>query len=376
MNSTSISALSICVGSMLLVTSCKKPNEFQPPPPPEVTVENPEVKDVVLYDTFPGLVEARESVTLVARVNGFLDEVHFQDGANVKAGDLLFTIEPEAYIAALNSSKAILAQAEAGLSLAKASLSRKEKAFESQAVSELDVLTAQADVQAAEAAVQAAASTVEGSELNLSYTKIIAPMDGLISRKFVSEGNLVGPGGLSELALLLSIKEANVYFSADERRLIPKLRLMEGDPERVRKILSKVKLVLADGDDYEVDGRIDYMDNTLDTQTGTLQVRAVYDNPDGILVQGMFAKVKIPKETENAILIPEIAVQRDMVGSFVYTLSAEDKVESVYIELGALYGQQRIVKEGLGRSDRVVTMGIQRVRPGVQVTISGSPKGE
>jgi RND family efflux transporter MFP subunit len=217
---------------------------------------------------------------------------------------------------------------------------------------------------------------VEGSELNLSYTKIIAPMDGLISRKFVSEGNLVGPGALSDLALLLSIKEANVYFSADERRLIPMLRLIEEDPERVRKMLSKVKLALADGDDYELDGQIDYMDNTFDTQTGTIQVRAVYDNPDGILVQGMFANVKIPNETENAMLIPEIAVQRDMVGSFVYTLSAEDKVESVYIELGALYGQQRIVKEGLGRSDRVVTMGIQRIRPGAQVTISGSPKGE
>ncbi|MDF3129649.1 efflux RND transporter periplasmic adaptor subunit [Kiritimatiellaeota bacterium B1221] len=372
---STFSVLSFLFVSFLSV-SCRKPNEFQPPPPPQVTVENPEVKDVVLYDTFPGLVDARESVTLVARVNGFLEEVHFDDGAKVQEGDLLFTIEQEGYLASLNAAKATLAQAEAGLSLAQASLSRKEKAYESQAVSELDVLTAKADVQGAEAAVQAAASAVEGAELNLSYTKIVAPMSGIISRKYVSEGNLVGPGAVTELALLLSIDKANVYFSADERRLIPKLRMMEDYPQKGGKFLSAVKLALSDGQDYDLEGKIDYMDNSLDTQTGTLKVRAVFENPEGFLVQGMFAKVKIPKDNKGAILIPEIAVQRDMVGSFVYTLTAEDKVESVYVKLGALYGQQRIIQEGLGKSDRVVTRGIQRVRPGASVTVSGSPKGE
>lgn len=376
MKSISISSFSFCFSAVLLVASCRKPNEFQPPPPPEVTVENPEIRDVTLYEIFPGRVEARESITLVARVNGFLEGVHFDAGSMVKAGDLLFTIEQEGYIAAVNAAKATLAQAEAGLSLAQASLSRKENAFKAQAVSELDVLTAKADVQAAEAAVKAAAAQVEGAELNLSYTKISAPMNGVISREFVSEGNLVGPGAVSELALLLSIDQANVYFSADERRLLPKLRDRESNPERVAEGLSAVKLVMADGTDYPLEGKVDYVGNNLDTLTGTLQVRAVYDNPNGFLIQGMFAKVKVPKQREGVMLIPEIAIQRDLVGSYVYTLTAEDKVESTYIELGEMYGQQRIINQGLDKNARVVIKGIQRVRPGANVSVSGSAKGE
>lgn len=372
----SISLALFLVVGLLQLTACRKPNEFQPPPPPEVTVQNPELKDVVLYETFPGRVEARESITLVARVNGFLQEVHFEAGSKVKAGDLLFTIEQEAYIAAVNAAKATLAQAKAGLSLSQASLSRKEQAFKAQAVSELDVLTAQADVQAAEALVQVASAQLEAAELNLSYTKIPAPMDGVISRKFVSEGNLVGPGAVSQLALLLSIEQANVYFSADERRLLPKLRDRESNPDRVAKSLSTVKLVMADGNDYPLEGKVDYVGNNLDTLTGTLQVRAVYDNPNGFLIQGMFAKVKVPKQREGAMLIPEIAIQRDLLGTYVYTLTAEDKVESTYIALGEMYGQQRIVNGGLDKNARVVIKGIQRVRPGANVTVSGSAKGE
>ncbi|MGA0370152.1 MAG: efflux RND transporter periplasmic adaptor subunit, partial [Kiritimatiellia bacterium] len=260
------------VSMLSLSSGCRKPNEFQPPPPPEVTVQVPELKDVTLYETFPGRVEARETVTLVARVNGFLEKVHFEDGATVKAGDPLFTIEQEGYIAAVNAAKATLAQAEAGRSLAQASLSRKEKAYESQAVSELDVLTAQADLQAAEAAVQAAAAALESAELNLSYTEISAPMSGVISRKFVSEGNLVGPGAVAELALLLAVDQVNVYFSADERRLLPRLRDRMDMPERVDQILSAVKLELADGNEYGLEGRVDYVGNNLDVLTGTLPV--------------------------------------------------------------------------------------------------------
>lgn len=359
----------------LFSASCRKPNEFQPPPPPEVTAENPEVRDVVLYESFPGRVEARDSVVLVARVSGFLDKIHFEDGAWVKKGDLLFTIEQDNYQAALNAAKASLAQTKAGLSLAEASLSRKKKAFESQAVSELDVLTAEADVEAAEAAVQVAASSVERAELDLSYTEITAPMDGVMSASSVSEGNLVGPGAVSDLALLLSVQQANVFFSMDERRLLPKLRLLADNSATMKKNIPPVKLAMADGEDYPLEGTLDYIDNALDPNTGTLQVRALFENPDQLLIQGMFARVKIPVNLKDAMLVPEVAVQRDLVGSYVYTLTAEDSVESTYIQLGALMGEERIVRSGLEKSARVVTRGIQRVRPGVKVT-TGSPSVE
>ena len=218
------SAVLFSAGVLCFLSACKPPNEFQPPPPPVVSVENPVVKDVTLYDTFPGRVEARDSVTLTARVSGFLNEIHFADGAPVKKGQKLFTIEQEGYLAAVNAAKAYLAQAEAGLSLAKASLSRKQKAFESQAVSELDVLTAEADVQAAETSVKSAAAGLEQAELNLSYTVIMSPMDGVMSKREVSIGNLVGPGAVSDLAYLVSVDPANVYFSIDERRLLHKMR--------------------------------------------------------------------------------------------------------------------------------------------------------
>lgn len=365
----SLFSLMTAAAVILPFSGCRKPNEFQPPPPPEVTVQAPEVKDVTRYEVFSGRVEARDSVVLVARVGGFLDEIHFQDGASVSKGDLLFTIEPDAYLAAANAAKAALAQAEAGRSLAKASLSRKRKAFESQAVSELDVLTAEADVEAAEAAVKVAAASLEQAELNLSYTQIYAPLDGVISKSTVSEGNLVGPGGVTELALMVSADRANVLFNMDERRLLPRLRQLA--ESEARQKVPPVKLELADGAEYALEGELDYIGNTLDPLTGTLPVRAVFDNPNSILIQGMFARVKFPVQLPQAMLIPELAIQRDLVGSYVYTLSAENIVEAVYLELGPLLDGERVVKSGLDRSARVVVRGIQRVRPGVTVRVAG-----
>jgi RND family efflux transporter MFP subunit len=349
-----------------LFTGCAQQNEFQPPPPPQVTVSTPSVDDLTLYETFPGRVEARDSVRLVARVSGFLDEIHFEDGAAVKQGEVLFTIEPETYQAAVNAAKAQLAQSRAAESLAEASLSRKKRAFQTQAVSELDVLSAEADLEAAAAAVQASEARLEQAELNLSYTRITAPMDGVISKAALSPGNLVGPGGVAELALLVRVDVANVIFNVDERRLLPRLRTLAEQADPSPEHLPNVRLTLADGQAYPLQGRIEYMDNVIDESTGTLQVRAVFDNPDRLLFDGMFARVQIPVPMEDAMTVPETAIQRDLVGPFVYTLTGEGVVESTYIELGALTDGRRIVSSGLNRDDRVVVKGIQRVRPGVK----------
>ncbi len=359
-------------GSILIVAGCAKQNEFQPPPPPQVGVQPPVVENVTLYETFPGRVQAKDTVTIVARVAGYLEKIHFQDGAMVKKGETLFTIEQDAYMAALNATKAQLAQAKASKSLAEASLSRKKKAFEMQAVSELDILSAEADLEAAAAAVQAAEASVEAAELDLSYTVITAPMDGQISDSAVSLGNLVGPGGVTELALVVSVEKANVIFSMDERRLLPKMRMIAESSKQEVGVegLPPVRLSLADGELYALEGEVDFADNIVNAQTGTLEIRAVFDNPQKLLVDGMFARVGVPIPVEGAMMVPETSIQKDLVGSFVYTLDAESKVEATYIQVGALTEGRRIVTGGLDPGARVITSGIQRVRPGVKATVS------
>lgn len=352
----------------VLMFGCAKQNEFQPPPPPQVGVEAPLVEDVTLYETFPGRVQARDSVVIEARVSGFLEIIHFEDGADVKQGDLLFTIEQDGYQAALNAAKAQLAQAKAAQSLAEASLSRKKKAFQSQAVSELDVLSAEADVEAAAAAVQAAEASVESAALNLSYTTIAAPMSGVMSDASVSPGNLVGPGGVTNLALLVSADKANVLFSMDERRLLPKMRMLAETTGVGVKHLPSVNLSLADGEEYPLEGQVDFSDNVVNPQTGTLDVRAVFENPDRLLIDGMFARVEIPIPVSDAMMVPETAIQKDLVGSYVYTLDEENTVRVTYLEVGALTEGRRIVTAGLDPGAQVVTQGIQRVRPGIKVS--------
>lgn len=356
-------------GCVFLIAGCAKENVFQPPPPPQVGVAAPVVEDVTLYESFPGRVEARDTVAIVARASGYLEEIHFMDGAEVKKGDPLFTIEQDAYIAAMNATKAQLAQAEASKSLAEAGLSRKKKAFEMQAVSELDVLSAEADLEAADAAVQAAQAAVEAAELDFSYTVITAPMDGQISDASVSLGNLVGPGGVTDLALLVSVDKANVIFSMDERRLLPKMRMLAETGDVGVERLPPVRLTLADGKLYESEGKVDFVDNVVNVQTGTLEIRAVFENPRGFLVDGMFARIGVPIPISQAMMVPETAIQKDLVGSFVYTLNAESTVEATYIEVGALSEGRRIVTGGLSPDARVVINGIQRVRPGVKAAI-------
>jgi RND family efflux transporter MFP subunit len=331
----------------------------------------PTVQDVTLYEVFPGRVEARDSVRIVARVPGVLQDIHFEDGQEVKAGDALFTIEPDSYQAALKAAQAQLAQAKAGESLATASLMRKKKAFEVRAVSELDVLSAEADLEAAKAALDASEAAVAQAELNLSYTEITAPMDGVMSKASVSTGNLVGPGAVTELALLVRVDVANVVFSMDERRLLPKLRMLAEREDRRERVLPPVGLELADGQLYGLEGRLDYIDNVIDAATGTLQVRAVFENPDQLLVDGMFARVRIPVPVTAAMQVPETAILRDLVGPYVYILDGESKVEQAYVTLGPLMEGRRIIEGGLMKDARVVVKGIQQVRPGVAVTTDG-----
>lgn len=349
-----------------LLCSCTPKNEFVAPPPPPVTVATPLIQDVTVYQTFPGRVESVNAVDITARVSGFLEDAPFTEGQPVSKGDLLFTIEPDRYEAAVASAQATLAQAQAAQKLADASLQRKQKAFDAQAVSELDVLSAEAELQSAEAAIQTAEAGLITAELNLSYAHVLSPIDGWAGRHLVSQGNLVGVTGPTLLTTVVQLDPIYVYFNVAERALLPHLTTLTRTDDAPP--LPNVLLETANGERYSHSGQIDFADNALNRQTGTLSVRARFANPDSQLRPGLFGRILVPRQLDQAVIVPDRAIQKDMAGTYVLTLDTSNIVQTSYVTTGDRIDEFRIITEGLSGTERVVINGIQRARPGSPVS--------
>lgn len=365
MNKVAVAGLSVVV---FFVAGCGNKNKFQPPPPPSVTVQHPLSQDVTTYRSYAGRIEATDAVDIYARVQGFLESSDFKDGARVKKGQQLFSIEPEKYAAEVDTKKAQLAQAEATARINKTSYDRKRKAFETQAVSELDMLASEAEMQAADAAVLAARAALKSAELNFSYTKVVAPLTGRMTKGEMSVGSLVGASDSRLLARLVVESPVNVYFDVDERAVLPFLHAGTTDGGTGANF-PKVELELADGEIHPEVGTVDYINPEVDPGTGTLRIRATFANESVALLPGLFVKVRVPETVKGAILVPDVAVQRDMTGSFVYCVDAEGKVESRSVTTGVRADRLRIITDGLTAEDRVIVSGVQRARPGISVTV-------
>ena len=339
---------------------------------PMVVVQTPKVQDVENYYEFTGNAEAIEQVDIRARVAGFLTSVDFVDGADVNQGDLLFTIEPNSYQAKRDSAQAQLLSSQAELQRAQVDCERIEKAIRANAVSKQELTTKQADRDKANAQVMAASADLKNAELNLSYTRIVSPFAGRVSRRFVTPGNLVGAGEMTLLATIEKIQPLYIYFNISEDIL--SRDFPSYDPGKSEK--PRFQVGLGGQEDYPYEGFLDYIDNKVVQSTGTILVRGQIPNTDKKLLPGAFVRVRVPTGIKkDALLISEQAVNSDLGGKYVLAVDSNNIVQNRPIQLGQKVGDKIVVLSGLSRDDRYIISGLHMARPGSPVNpqMEGAP---
>ncbi len=361
-----------CISS---TSFAQQPGASQATPPPAVVIGKIEVQQVSNPMQFTARVEAIEAVDIRARVTGFLHSVTFKDGQVVKAGDTLFEIEPNELDALVASARAQVARAEATRTSAERTLARNRDLFARRTVSQAVLDEAQAAFDVAAADVQVAEATLNTAELNLSYARITAPISGSIGRATFTIGNLVGPDSGS-LARIVSLDPIRVAFAMTEGLLVTVRQQQAGggtiDPDAL-----KLSLRLANGTDYDEPGRVEFVENEVDPQTGTVTARAVFPNPNHVLIPGQFVTLSVQeKEVPSLPVVPQTAVLQDREGRFVYLLGNGNTVSQRRIKTGVRVGSGWAITEGLSGGEEVVVQGIQRLADGMTVQPSeGQPVG-
>lgn len=338
------------------------------PPPAAVVVETASLKDLTEERTFTGRVEAIDKVQVRARVQGFVKARHFEEGANVKTGDLLFEIEPEPFQLAVAQATANLASAEAGLTLAQQTFDRTEELAARGTSSKANRDTAQSALIQAQAGVKARQAEVETAKLNLSYTRITAPMAGRVGRSTFSVGNLVGP---DSGALVTLVRQDPVYVTFP----VPQWLLLQFSKEGKAPDSVFIKLRLADGNTYQPEGRIAFADVQATASTDSVTVRATMPNPGGVLIdQQLVTVLVIRRQPEKKLVISQAALLLDQQGTYVLAVGEGDKVAIKRITTGEQRGPLIVVDGGLAEGDRVIVSGHQKARPGAPVAPQAAGK--
>jgi len=345
-------------------------------PPPEVSVSQPIERAVSDSLEFTGRVEAVEAVDVRARVSGYITKVDFDAGALVKEGDLLFEIDPREYQAAVDRAEGDIARLRANLTRASAEVARTQKLRSSGAVSEREVDLATASKGGTEGELVAAQAQLAKAKLDLQFTRVTAPITGRASRAEITTGNLVvvGADGGPILTTIVSLDPVWVYFDVDEPSVL-RLRAAELrrtgrplTPENIASLNIPVEVGLTNENGFPHTGRIDFIDNRVDPATGTMRVRAVLENKDGLLSPGFFVRVKIATgEPKPTLLVTERAIGTDQGRKYVLVVNDKNVVEYHEVQLGALADGLRAITSGLTPGEWVVVNGIQRARPGITV---------
>jgi RND family efflux transporter MFP subunit len=363
------------MGLAFLAVSCGQAQQAQPqgaPPPPAVTVAQPVDKLVTEWDEYTGRFEAVDQVDVRARISGVLGEVKFKEGAIVKEGDLLFLIDPRPFERVLDRERANLVAAQVRAEFAKKDVERARPLLKNQTISEQVFDQRLRAEREAEAAVRSAEASVRSAELDVEFTRIRAPLDGRIGRRLVSEGNFItgGSGSGTLLTTIVTTDPIQFYFDVSEADYLKYTRLdTMGARPSSRDTANPVYLGLQDETSFPYRGKMDFVDNRIDIQTGTLRGRAIFDNPQQLFQPGLFARIRLAGSGEyRAILLPDSAIATDQSNRIVYTVDDEGNVSRKVVALGPVIDGLRVIRSGLEAGDWVVIKGLQRIRPGIKVT--------
>ena len=359
----------LLVGVAAMLAACSEENTYVPPPPPAVDVALPVKQDVTPYLNATGNTMVLNNTALVARVEGFIQEINYKDGNSVKAGTVLFVIEPEPYQLALEQAQAEKSSADASIKQSQADYARQaeltKKGFGTQ--QDLDKASAQRDADLAKQ--KQAEADVKQAELNLSYTQVKAPFDGIVTSRQVAVGQLVGAGSQTTLATIVQLDPIYVDFNVSEKDV---LRIRADMMKRgmttadLKKVPVEVGLQTETG--YAHKGTLDYASPTVTVSTGTLAVRAVLPNADRRLLPGYFVRVRVPLGDEpDTLLVPDRAIGSDQSGRYVLVAGKDDVVEQRTVQIGQQVGELRVITSGIKPDDRIIVSGLLTAIPGQKI---------
>ena len=357
-----------------LVASCgERQQQGGGPPPPAVTVANPVKRTVSDYDEYVGRFTAINSVEVRARVSGYLDKVHFKDGQLVKQGDLLFTIDKRPFQNTLDQARANLEQAKSNLVFTEADYTRGQQLVRDKTITDQTFEQRAQAYRNAKASVTNNEAAVRQAELDLEFTDLRAPVNGRIGDRRVSPGNLVTggtSGNTTLLAVIVSTDPIYFEFTFDEASYLRYERLAsKGQDIASRNASVPVALKLIDENDFDHEGRMDFVDNVIERATGTIRGRAVFANANEVFTPGMFARVRVPASPPyEGLLVPDVAIGTEQARRYVIVADDKDTARIKYVTIGQLTSDNlRVIKDGLGPDDRVVVEGLMQARPGTKV---------
>ena len=366
-----------CLVGVFALLGCGRGGGPPQRPPATVTVMHPLRREVTDWEDFAGRLQSPKTTNIQARISGVITETPFKEGALVREGDILFVIDDRPFKADLDNKKATVAKDAAQVDLTAAQLARSQRLLQTHVVDQQDYDIAQANYRQAQAQLAADKAAQETSELNLEWTRVRAPITGLVSKIDVTVGNLItgGVGNGTPLTTLVSVDPLYCYVPVPERTLLRyQIAARQRNQQAVRDAKIGCAVQLEDETDFPHKGMIDFIDNSVDPNTGTVQVRGVFQNPNEFLTPGLFARMRIEGGGPyKALLVPDAAVGTDQNERYLMTVDASGTVQTRPVKLGRLFGELRVIEQGVDAADRVIVNGLQMASPGTKVNVVEAP---